>query len=782
MSSIETKNLLQFHDFVRGKYRSRYTCNDLQLNAVLRRANPTPGFIPENFIGTDLTQYLCILCDQVGVTPYKCEGCQLPYCLKCAHFLVLMTRARKNQSITDITVNDIKNHTFDCITEFCSPDQHFDSIEQDRRQEFQMMFVNCIYSSCEFNNLYMIGVKHIQECEQKTTLNFKFDTKNISFVYESKEASILQQDLTMVKFLSSISNTEHDENQRNIIAQNVYQQSLVQSYARLFQNLEIAQEALAKAAISINKKYQTDKKKLPEPAIPLYRSPERPKIQRQTNYQAQQKRQKQEKRPETPWNTSRPGPYDKPINYLEIERQRKLQQQREDEIERRKTEALLSQHDEDELMEEMNTNLPKDIENAKKAYKHFTSYHYYNSAQSTTICRPKPKQVYSSLHYNADSDSDDDDEPFEFISTSLENYKPSSRPGPKPKLSSEYENIIKRKIHEHFQRHSKEINKRTNDRKIKSYERMREQTCSKFIDLIKPPKRYSWLIAKNNQKLYDDDLNACAIDIENIQIKVQVPGTQQTKIIQVPCWIAIIDSSGDVVFNEFVRHPKTSIQNYLTSFHGLTWEQFKYAPIFYFVRKRVISILLKYKRIIVAGQIADFANLFFNAQDHLRLLPRIICVNSYYNCYRTHSMLGLRFIVFALFGKLFQISKHSPLMDAAFTMYLYLLDYERIEKVHEKLIQQTPVTLYGSYKGYIYPKNKYMSGLINDIMDHIHDWPASLKASANQFTSKANIQKMKLSRSFDPDKFVDPIDDNERTRPYKFVEAKFRSYKSPSNP
>ena len=75
----------------------------------------------------------------------------------------------------------------------------------------------------------------------------------MSFVYESKEASILKQDLTMVNFLSSISQTEPDENQRNIIAQNVYQQSLVQSYARLFRNVEIAQEALTKAASSINK-------------------------------------------------------------------------------------------------------------------------------------------------------------------------------------------------------------------------------------------------------------------------------------------------------------------------------------------------------------------------------------------------------------------------------------------------------------------------------------------------------------------------------------------------
>lgn len=178
------------------------------------------------------------------------------------------------------------------------------------------------------------------------------------------------------------------------------------------------------------------------------------------------------------------------------------------------------------------------------------------------------------------------------------------------------------------------------------------------------------------QKLKEDDIKVCALDIEKANIQT-VNGVKQ-----LPIWIGVVDTQASIRFNEIVRYPVDSIVETNEKLHGVPKDIIKKAECFYNVRRKLIEVLNEYDRIIVAGGCTDFLSLGFLPDDWDCIQNKIRDVNFYYNCFHGQNQIALRYIIFCLFCKIIQDGQHSPIVDAGFTLFSYLIDMERFERIH----------------------------------------------------------------------------------------------------
>ncbi|XP_015789149.1 uncharacterized protein LOC107366092 [Tetranychus urticae] len=712
----------QFYQFIEDKYKRKFKNTAVEsIFSAFNIVKLKPGFTIDNDPGLGITKNLCNLCDQLAVEPYKCYNCDRLYCKLCSHFMVIVNKITKNESILGINDSYLENLAFNCISHNCNSQQILKRVSSDREFDSEIITVNCIYNNCKEKRFYSLMIDHISNCKLQSNV-FKFDQSYIADTFINIMDPILKQDDLMVKFLSTI--TTGDENHCNQTAQDVYKQTFISSFERQHKNLIQQKERIEGLQKQIDEKRANSAKQINNQQVkrPSYSYPSKNANKCINNDRPSKRVRESSSVASECYSIVDWGDWNKPI---------------------------------------MNNN---DV-NEKQMKSSIT--HPINH-------EPNQIQVKSVISKPAITDIEIEDID-DVLSTNLDAYQPDSKSGPKTKQSMEYSDLLKRKFHDYQRRHSVERNKKTRIRRDVAYDSIKAEFCVKQLEMIKPPQHFAWLIAKNNVQLHQDSLNACSIDIENLTLRVKTSSNQTSKI-QVPCWISIVDSSGEIIFNEFIKHPKSAIEDFMTEHHNITWVQLKYAPTFYHVRKRIITILRKYKRIIVSGQAQDFKNLFINPNDHDYLLPRIICISSYYNCRSNSPQLGLKYCIFTLFGKITQSREHSSLVDAAYTMYLYLIDYQRIEQTRIKWLSTQPVRIHGLYQGYVYPKNHYMSGLINDIMNYIDDWPNPLKndVALKHYMSKTRRQEKLNNRSYDETNFVEPIPNHDRPIPYKFNEAKFR--------
>lgn len=352
-------------------------------------------------------------------------------------------------------------------------------------------------------------------------------------------------------------------------------------------------------------------------------------------------------------------------------------------------------------------------------------------------------------------------------------YNPSMTPCPQPKSRESFRTA---KDARHWRWRSKN--------KVKVYDYKRSQRNRKYLNLkhtismksihhMLPPKHLVETITQAAVDLDNQNIKCCAIDTESIQINMK-----DGKIRHAPCWISIVDASGNVVYNEFGRHPKSSVFDFNTRFHGLTWQELKDAPKFKQIRAEAIAVLRRYDRIIVSNQTVDFVNLFISPSDHLELLPKIICVSSYYSCRaKPDEALGLKYISFLLLNTIIQEKEHSPIIDAAFTMYSYLLDYKKIEFVREdNLVHGNGTRRVNGYLQYNYPKNMNMAVLLHAVMEEIEDWPLQLKL--HPYMTKAKKEEATELTKYQFSDFVFPIKTvNSLPPPYTFNRELLRPFR-----
>lgn len=57
--------------------------------------------------------------------------------------------------------------------------------------------------------------------------------------------------------------------------------------------------------------------------------------------------------------------------------------------------------------------------------------------------------------------------------------------------------------------------------------------------------------------------------------------------------------------------------------------------------------------------------------------------------------------------------------------------------------------------------------------------PEVIKAAKDKFVRGNRLKALRDSRAFDQEKFVDPVPNDERPIPYKFVERKYLRFRTP---
>ncbi|XP_053208079.1 uncharacterized protein LOC128392119 [Panonychus citri] len=297
-----------------------------------------------------------------------------------------------------------------------------------------------------------------------------------------------------------------------------------------------------------------------------------------------------------------------------------------------------------------------------------------------------------------------------------------------------------------------------------------DEKVSQSAQAMAPPKDYHDEILKAMAEVKKSGLNVCAMDMELARIRMK-----DGSPVSVPVWISIVDGSCKLVYHEFIRHPDSSIieYDYGTECHGLKPKDVEHAKDFHCAKEEVEKLFKQYDRIIVSGQINDFASLFISIEDHLKLLPKIVCVSSYYNCRKSSDGLGIKFCAFLMLNVILQDETHSPLVDAAYTLYLYLIDFE-----NQRTISKFTKTkrLGKKYHGYVYPKNEHMSSLLRETMDLINDWPQSFKYNA--YDSEASRYYKMNSQKFKAEDYVTASAKNSVPRPYIFDELRKKTLTS----
>lgn len=316
---------------------------------------------------------------------------------------------------------------------------------------------------------------------------------------------------------------------------------------------------------------------------------------------------------------------------------------------------------------------------------------------------------------------------------------------------------------------------------LNRYEMLRKQKMDEKLeeaaDSMIRPYGYSRTIVRAMGEASRRNLKVCSMDVETAEV-VNENGSWQV----VPIWVVIIDGDGDVVYNEFIRHPGCKIYDsrFRTPIHGLVPKDIERGVVFSCARATIVNLLDQFDRIIVSGQYQDFETLEISPEDHFQnYLPKIVDISSYYDCHKVHERLGLKRCAFVMFNVILQSGHHSALTDAMYTLYLYLIDFHRIERIVPSL--DYVIHLGNDYNGYQYPKNQLMASLLRNTLNQVGDWPNSFKYSPYD-NERKRYRKM-CSRVYNSNDYINGVPDDELPHPYRMTNnrlneidsAKFRS-------
>ena len=826
----------QYKKFIMLKVRKSYpNITERQLSKALSIVNVAPGY---TVVETNEDQHaqICLLCDQLARRPMKCCDCTFHYCRSCSRFLHVLSQAYLNQPVNhNINQEKLSNKQFLCQFLTCGNDglsklEPLDAIE---KQMILKNKVNCINSTCKENGNYPDVDRHVESC--KPSGSFKFDVQNVadSFLIDDEK---INEDPSDAYFINQIVQKEYTDEDLQRAFKTQADQSANKLYYEIDSDAIQSDSSSSSKRSSESESNVPTKKKL-TPTEYLQRK-SKTKISPQIHLEKLSIQPSSSPTASTSTSTSTidaPLPSDlliKPTSFeLLLEKLGSPLDPRptaEQIIERNSAQQKnkqIAQILSTETTKENEIEIPFEIIEASKSLKSQANQRRrankaarkrgdFDSVilppkfsiqkptegcdwndpppgiSSTINSDPRPTTIIeeippsptisssqtssSSAIPNSSSQSlpssqKSTDDEYKFGEASY--YKPITQIP--PVHTEESQSQLHGKTRSRFlyrRKNSQKYNQQKNQKRHLQYLKIIKNKTLPSLSLMVPPIKFAKTISAAVFKSSEYGINICSIDIEKQTITMK---NGQFK--NVPIWIAIVDQFNKVVYNSFIRHPSSSNWDIQTAFHGLVYDDVKYAPNFLKVREEVLTILRRYDRIILSGHIADLSDLFLSPQDHYYLLPRIVDVSLYYNCrINSRAALGIKYSVFILFGKIFQDKFHSPIVDAAFTLWLYLIDMVRIEQTLLKLYQTKARFTKSGHRGYNWPLNHNMGGLIKDVMKQINDWPDALKI--NPKTSRRTQDQDKIKQKFYSEDFIDGEPNHKRPFPYKHEQSLFSAY------
>ena len=113
--------------------------------------------------------------------------------------------------------------------------------------------------------------------------------------------------------------------------------------------------------------------------------------------------------------------------------------------------------------------------------------------------------------------------------------------------------------------------------------------------------------------------------------------------------MAIIQSNGTLLYKSFAKPKKTEIRNIETRFHGLDWDDVKFARPFNMIIEQVINYLTGADLIIGFNIQSDLRALDSTQMEIALIENKIIDLDKYLSP-RLQNPLALRFIAYLCFG------------------------------------------------------------------------------------------------------------------------------------
>ena len=820
-----------FKDLIREKVLKKVNVDERTFKVVESKALPEPGFVDADESDLDQTE-TCLLCCQMARYAIGCSRCQSAYCADCAYYLCMLRKAHLKTPIATNKAELIRNkENFICLCPQCPFELnpvYLTKLPDLTRETLKTRRAKCIYANCQFVGPYIETCQHTSSCNRKG--DFRINTEYLGTLFTEQAEPLYPEEYSTTHLINILKTKDPILLRRNqLIAEysNQYEYS-IREIAEIYTAIdEERAEYNLKRSVSSSAVEPPTKRSTPAPptqSIPSTRNAEpQPSTSKSsfTNIQPKSTSSSTNFDPQSNWSEAEKVQYQKDLlsaqqsNQAFIAEKNRRKREKEKARKQRQREATKSSVSSSQ-QQPSSTQQPQSIQQQPSIpplSKSTTSIHRSSStiSKSSTLSLSKSKSHISDRPPQATgpvipnieiipyvpppSTPPRKDKPVEKIVwdnpqspkkidlnpetrdvSDPRGYEPATQPCPQPKTMQDFSTAKAAKNWRYRQNNMKRFHQGRYSRRNHAYTKIKCATSLKSLKHMLPPKHLIDTIVEASDQLFNQGIKICAIDTESVQVRMK-----NGRIKQVPCWISIVDGTGVVVFNEFAKHGKTAIANFNTRFHGLTWEHIKNAPTFKQVRAEAITILRRYDRIIVSDQTSDFVSLFISPSDHIELLPKIICVSSYYSCRANlYETLGLKYITFLLFGELIQSREHSPIIDAAYTMYCYLLDYTRIELVREENIEHFNGTRHNNgYLQYIYPKNNQMATLLTAVMEEIEDWPYALKV--HPYMSKAEKEEAVMLTKYHPSNFITPLYGIDSLRfPYLFDRERFRPFRRQS--
>ena len=712
-----------YYDYLKEKISTKYKYEDAFHRRALSLVKPSPGFVTTFDSHENFSNHLCVLCCQLARDPITCRSCELRYCVKCIYYMIILFKLNNRMDPSVVNVINLIGHRFNCLTVTCP--EISTTTEDLKAAEFKKFTVKCINPTCYYVGTYDDACYHSrQECQRKTD-NFRFDIASAGEIFNSPDdTQIIQYNINRIQEqleqdkinLENLMRAYYEKFAEYVAAttnkrgNSPHPDEPPQKQQKVSETIESSYSVTNKAQLrtrdwqEYSNYHSTPRSKRPELQMEddqTLRIPQGWKKPRITSWV--------EQKSVTSSKNSDPQPQCSSLVQVaeDIDDQNTIDHNIEKEI------IELAPEEANEIDSWENPDATTYLELNKPVEPSNSDYNYRSKTDKRRDARHRRAERERS-HQLRLIHSDEEEEKSstsskKFSSSYLSEPKPyvPDAQGPTPKVEHREKEDFKTEIsyRDFVRRHRNPAkhNLKERNRKLKIHQEILQEKRNKVIKIMAPPRDYATQIGKAIVKAKDAGLTICAIDMENTKIKLK-DGTTTS----VPLWIAIIDGSLNVIYHEFVRHPTSSLidKDFGTEWHGLTKKDVNQAKPFNHVRKEVIDFLRRYDRIIVSGQTGDFVSLFISINDHLQLLPKIVCVSSYYNCRIANDALGLKFASFLMFNTILQDEAHSPLVDAAFTLYLYLIDFDRIEHVKSQLLETRNMNQ--GFRGYVYPKNPNM--------------------------------------------------------------------------
>lgn len=192
------------------------------------------------------------------------------------------------------------------------------------------------------------------------------------------------------------------------------------------------------------------------------------------------------------------------------------------------------------------------------------------------------------------------------------------------------------------------------------------------------------------------------------------------------CWIAVTNHLDEIVFESFIKHPRDTIVDCCTRFHGLCFEDIKLARSLEGIKKQLAPFLAQARIIVLMDAQATFLSLNLTQEEIDVLKPKVRDMLRHYSP-RLGQKIAYRYIAYLLFER-YDVWKNGrcPINEAKLGMYLYLYEIRQIETDHQYYTDNN-INMERSAIPHNQVAKLYIE-MQQRIQDGTEDWPASFNS------------------------------------------------------